>query len=410
MSGIDSSAVHAGDIGRAEASNRPARGDLPGCVFVVPWRLTDDGGVNRVVRGLYHQFESAGACTPRVLVTSWDHVRPITSYEDGHRVTYMRVRGPVLTVRPSWTGQMASVPRARSAAHRSLPALEPRQLREPALSVARRGAVRSRARPVRPCDEDRSVLSRPRPGQCDAQQGPGTQDVANADAGSGCHRVLLELSCGHVDGILEPSVRQRTRTIHMVSTSASRWRCGTSPRASILGWRDGDSPERRVLRAQEGPGYAPACVRVASASACGRRHARARGRRPRHGRNVARTRRPDRRVGPGRLLRQIAAFAPARLLRRGRALLPVLAQGAVRRRAARGRSVPLPVVATSVGGIPRSSNTAPTLDWSRRRIPMPLPSSLRNRSMIGRGPISWPTRCTGAYRDTSRARRRIAPT
>jgi glycosyltransferase involved in cell wall biosynthesis len=63
-------------------------------VFVVPWKVTDGGGVNQVVLNLYRQFEAGGVYTPRIFVTSWDCVRPSRSTEQGRSVTRMRLRPP----------------------------------------------------------------------------------------------------------------------------------------------------------------------------------------------------------------------------------------------------------------------------------------------------------------------------
>jgi hypothetical protein len=68
----------------------------PGYLFVLPWTLTHDGGVNQVVLNLYREFEAAGEFAPKILVTSWTHVRPLTTIEHGNSIAYLRVRPPIV--------------------------------------------------------------------------------------------------------------------------------------------------------------------------------------------------------------------------------------------------------------------------------------------------------------------------
>jgi len=70
-------------------------------LFVVPWALTGNGGVDRVILNLYRQFEKARAHSPRILVASWEHVQPVTIDECGRRVTYMRIRSPLCPDSPA---------------------------------------------------------------------------------------------------------------------------------------------------------------------------------------------------------------------------------------------------------------------------------------------------------------------
>lgn len=69
-------------------------------LFVVPWPVIDVGGVNQVVLNLCRQFEAEGTYVPKILVASWDHVRPVTSDENGRSVSYMRLRPPVISGAP----------------------------------------------------------------------------------------------------------------------------------------------------------------------------------------------------------------------------------------------------------------------------------------------------------------------
>ena len=69
-------------------------------LFVVPWKVTDIGGVNQVILNLHRQFEAGGVYTPRILVTSWDCVRPSKSDEQGRSVTRLRLRSPCTTQAP----------------------------------------------------------------------------------------------------------------------------------------------------------------------------------------------------------------------------------------------------------------------------------------------------------------------
>jgi glycosyltransferase involved in cell wall biosynthesis len=64
-------------------------------LFVVPWTLTEVGGVNQVILNLCRQFESGDKYSPKILVSSWDYTRSFTSNEQGRSVSYMRLRGPI---------------------------------------------------------------------------------------------------------------------------------------------------------------------------------------------------------------------------------------------------------------------------------------------------------------------------
>ncbi|HEX6138667.1 MAG TPA: glycosyltransferase family 4 protein [Casimicrobiaceae bacterium] len=66
-------------------------------LFVVPWPVVEEGGLNQVVLNLVRQFRTSGAYTPWIWVTSWEHRRPSTmTREDGTFVTYMRIRSPIV--------------------------------------------------------------------------------------------------------------------------------------------------------------------------------------------------------------------------------------------------------------------------------------------------------------------------
>ena len=67
----------------------------PGYLFVVPWRVTDRGGVNQVILNLYRHVEAAGEYTPGIWVTSWDHERLLATREEERSVAYLRMRAPV---------------------------------------------------------------------------------------------------------------------------------------------------------------------------------------------------------------------------------------------------------------------------------------------------------------------------
>ena len=160
--------------------------------------------------------------------------------EDGHRVTYMRVRGPVLDrTLVVELGKWLSVPRPRSAAHR-------RYLRRnrvgcvnlhyPSLVAVQFVLARALFAPSTKI----SVLSRPRPGECDATEGLERRTwrrlMQAADAIVCCSNSLANTLTA-----FEPSVRRAHARSTMGSTSATRWQCGTSRCASILGWTDDDS-------------------------------------------------------------------------------------------------------------------------------------------------------------------------
>lgn len=67
----------------------------PTYLFVVPWVVTGNGGVDQVILNLYRQFEMTRTHVPRILVDSWEHARPLTLDECGRNVTYMRIRPPL---------------------------------------------------------------------------------------------------------------------------------------------------------------------------------------------------------------------------------------------------------------------------------------------------------------------------
>lgn len=67
----------------------------PGYLFVVPWPVTDRGGVNQVILNLYREVEAAGEYAPGIWVTSWQHRRPHATREEGRSVMYLRLRRPV---------------------------------------------------------------------------------------------------------------------------------------------------------------------------------------------------------------------------------------------------------------------------------------------------------------------------
>ena len=69
--------------------------ERPGYLLVVPWPVTDRGGVNQVVLNLYRQVEAAGEYTPGIWVTSWQHRRLLTTREEGRSVAYLRLRRPI---------------------------------------------------------------------------------------------------------------------------------------------------------------------------------------------------------------------------------------------------------------------------------------------------------------------------
>jgi glycosyltransferase involved in cell wall biosynthesis len=71
-------------------SNRPVY------LFVVPWPVVEEGGLNQVVLNLVRHFRASGVYTPWIWVTSWEHKRASTiAREDGTFVTCMRMRTPM---------------------------------------------------------------------------------------------------------------------------------------------------------------------------------------------------------------------------------------------------------------------------------------------------------------------------
>lgn len=69
--------------------------DLPGFMFVLPWKdITAIGGVNEVVKNLWDQIEQQGEFRPLLLVNSWDHALPHRKDEEGRTTIYCRLRFP----------------------------------------------------------------------------------------------------------------------------------------------------------------------------------------------------------------------------------------------------------------------------------------------------------------------------
>jgi glycosyltransferase involved in cell wall biosynthesis len=78
-----------------EATDRPLC-PRPGYLFVAPWPLTHDGGVNQVILNLYRQLRAAGETfDAKLLVMSWDDPLPRTIREGDRQVTYLRISAPV---------------------------------------------------------------------------------------------------------------------------------------------------------------------------------------------------------------------------------------------------------------------------------------------------------------------------
>ena len=66
-----------------------------GYLLVVPWPITEQGGVNQVVLNLYRELEASSVFTPIIGVNSWSDRRPSISVEAERRVAKLRLRAPV---------------------------------------------------------------------------------------------------------------------------------------------------------------------------------------------------------------------------------------------------------------------------------------------------------------------------
>jgi glycosyltransferase involved in cell wall biosynthesis len=71
----------------------------PGYLIVVPWSLDALGGVTQVVRNLYRELDSSG-WAPAILVTTWAAATPRDEATDGIAVIRWRVRLPLELKRP----------------------------------------------------------------------------------------------------------------------------------------------------------------------------------------------------------------------------------------------------------------------------------------------------------------------
>lgn len=64
-------------------------------VFVLPWPLTGQGGVNRVVIGLVEQCRHSDQFQPILFESSWEHPEPVVSSFSGVSLVRFRWRAPV---------------------------------------------------------------------------------------------------------------------------------------------------------------------------------------------------------------------------------------------------------------------------------------------------------------------------
>src|SRR5262245_8269643 len=69
-------------------------------LFVMPWSVTDTGGVDQVVLNLYRHFQTGGVYTPKILVTSWHRVRSPDSRDQDRCIDYLRFRPPIVSSAP----------------------------------------------------------------------------------------------------------------------------------------------------------------------------------------------------------------------------------------------------------------------------------------------------------------------
>ena len=92
--GFNSTAAEPAKVEPRTAHRRPAH------LFVVPWNVTDIGGINQVILNLFRHFEAGNAYVPKILVNSWEHARPSTASLHGRPVSRMRLRPPTMSGSP----------------------------------------------------------------------------------------------------------------------------------------------------------------------------------------------------------------------------------------------------------------------------------------------------------------------
>ncbi len=68
--------------------------DLPGYLVVAPWHVTEQGGVNGVIRHLTSEMQEAGECRPVLLENAWARSRPHRDADAAIPTIAMRLRAP----------------------------------------------------------------------------------------------------------------------------------------------------------------------------------------------------------------------------------------------------------------------------------------------------------------------------
>lgn len=66
----------------------------PAWAFVLPWELTDQGGVNQVVLNLLEQCRRSGRFEPLLIENLWNYPQPLECERLGFRCVCVRIRGP----------------------------------------------------------------------------------------------------------------------------------------------------------------------------------------------------------------------------------------------------------------------------------------------------------------------------
>lgn len=83
-----------GDVLAATQEIPDATSTKPSSVLVVPWDVHHAGGVNQVVINLYRETFLAGEMKPIVMVNEWSAIRPIESVIDGRLTVHLRMWTP----------------------------------------------------------------------------------------------------------------------------------------------------------------------------------------------------------------------------------------------------------------------------------------------------------------------------
>ncbi|MEO8751911.1 MAG: glycosyltransferase family 4 protein [Casimicrobiaceae bacterium] len=99
--------IRASGARRSPADAEPRANELA-WLFALPWDPRQPGGVDHVVLNLFRQMEAHDLYVPRMMIGSWEHLRPVASVDDGRPTTRVRLRSPARAAR-SWMQPLAWV-------------------------------------------------------------------------------------------------------------------------------------------------------------------------------------------------------------------------------------------------------------------------------------------------------------